>query len=95
MNDYQIPDAITCPATDKQPMRRALVAGHGIVHQCPNCDRKSSEGIPYFLIEPGNIWTNIVFECGMSGCGAFWALVGSPPQGATVYDEQPAHRPPV
>ena len=88
MTEYQIPKAVTTPATSVQPIRRALVAGHGTVTKCPNCKREQASGIPYFLLEPGNIWPNIVFECGMSGCGAFWALIGTPPQGATIYDEQ-------
>ena len=80
-----IPDAVTCPAANGQPQRRAKVAGYGIADECPNC--KPDTGIPYFLLEPGNMWPNIVFECGMSGCGAFWALVGAPPQDAIIYDE--------
>lgn len=95
MTDYHIPEYVTCPANSTQSERRAKVAGHGTVEKCPKCSRKEPNGIPYFLIEPGNIWPNIVFECGRLGCGAFWALGGSPPQGATIYDEQSAQRSPV
>ena len=91
----RIPEYVTCPSTKDQPIRRAKVAGHGVVSKCPNENCGKVGSIPYFLIEPGNIWPNIVFECGMDGCGAYWALTGAPPQGAIVYDEQPGHRPPV
>lgn len=84
----KIPKMVTCPDNGKQPVRRAKVAGHGMADECPNCKRHDPEGIPFFLIEPGNIWPNIVFECGMEGCGAYWALVGAPPQNAIIYDEQ-------
>lgn len=93
MSDYHIPEFVTCPANSGQPTRRAKVAGHGTVEKCPHCSRIGP--IPFFLIEPGNIWPNIVFECGRNGCGAFWALGGAPPPNAIIYDEQPGHRPPV
>ena len=84
-----IPDSVTCPSRIKgQPTRRAKVAGHGTVDECPNCKRTDADGILFFLIHPGNQWPNIVFECGLKGCGAFWALVGAPPANATIYDEQ-------
>ena len=92
-----LPTEVIAPATADQPQRVCKVAGHGYMNQCinPKCERHDPEGMLFLLLEPGNVWPNIVVECGMGrGCGAFWALVGEPPINAIVYDEQSSYQQP-
>jgi len=93
----EIPTEVTAPAHSGQPQRVCKVAGHGFIKRClnPKCQRRDPEGMLTLLLEPGNIWPNIVVECGLGrGCGAFWGMVGAPPQGVTLYDEDSAYHPP-
>ncbi len=92
----KIPSFVIAPATESQPERRCEVAGHGTLKKCPNpnCNRYDENGMLYLLLEPGNMWPNFVIECGSTpGCGAYWAMIGAPPQGATVYDESQHYLP--